>query len=43
MQGTQLQRIKISSQAFTLNVSDYPSGTYFLKIEGAEVKKIVKE
>jgi uncharacterized delta-60 repeat protein len=43
MQGIQLQRIKISRQAFTLNLANYPNGIYLLKIEGAEVKKIVKQ
>ncbi len=43
LQGAQLQRIKINSQSFTINMSNYPGGIYLLKIENLEVMKIVKE
>lgn len=43
MQGTRLQIVNINSQTFTLDLSNYSSGVYLLKVEGVEVKKIVKQ
>jgi predicted RecA/RadA family phage recombinase len=43
LSGKVLQTIKINSLSFTVNIAQYPAGTYFIKAENENPVKIIKE
>jgi hypothetical protein len=43
LSGKVLQTIKISSLSFTVNIAQYPAGTYFIKVEKENPVQIIKE
>ena len=43
LNGKILKSIKVVSASFTIDLSEYPSGVYFLKLEDGKTEKIIKQ
>ncbi len=41
--GRQLQRVKLSAQTQSIDISQYTNGIYFIRLKNKEVLKIIKQ